>query len=150
MPVLVIGCGNLDRGDDAAGLLVARRLREAGMDAREMAGEATALMAAWSGAGHVILVDAVVTGQEPGQILVWDARNQRVSREAFPCSTHNFGVADAIELGRILDRLPPKLTVYGIEGSRFEVGSEPSPEVLEAVERVAERIREEAVRRLQA
>ena len=32
MALLIIGCGNFDRGDDAAGLLVARRLHALGVD----------------------------------------------------------------------------------------------------------------------
>ena len=142
MRTRIIGVGNIDRGDDAAGLLVARRLREAGFDATEQSGEASALMDAWRDADRVILVDAVVTGADPGQVFVWDASSQRLSREAFRCSTHSFGVADAVELGRILDRLPPSLWVYGIEGSCFEVGAAISPKIAEAVDRVAGEIAE--------
>ena len=40
----------------------------------------------------------------------------------FRTSTHLLGVAEAVELGRELDRLPQRLTVYGIEGERFDVG----------------------------
>ena len=136
-PDLIIGVGNADRGDDAAGLLVARRLRELGFDVIEQSGEAGALIDLWRDARHVILVDAVCTGREPGNTLVWDARSQRLPREAFRCSTHNFGVADAVELGRILDRLPPVVEIHGIEGARFEMGAPLTPAVLDAVERVA-------------
>src|ERR1035437_11103975 len=55
-------------------------------------------------------------------------------------STHHFGLAEAVELARVLDRLPPCLWIYGIEGRRFEQGSCPSPEVARAIEEVAERI----------
>jgi len=40
----IIGCGNLDRGDDAAGLLVARRLRALGVEAAEHSGEGLTLL----------------------------------------------------------------------------------------------------------
>ena len=36
--MLVIGCGNLDRGDDGAGVRVAERLRKLGFDARILTG----------------------------------------------------------------------------------------------------------------
>ena len=55
-------------------------------------------------------------------------------------STHHFGLAEAVELARALDRLPPRLWIYGIEGKQFEQGSVPSPEVTQAIEKVAERI----------
>ncbi len=144
MRTLIIGCGNPERGDDAAGILVARRLREMGLPALEQPGEAIALMESWREAESVILVDAMVTGGQPGEVRLWDARNERLSRRAFQCSTHNFGLADAVELGRILECLPPRLWVYGIEAERFETGSAPSPAVLEAVDRLAERIAREA------
>ena len=143
MRPLIAGCGTEGRGDDAAGLLVARRLRALGVPAVEHGGEGLSLLESWSGAERVILVDAVRTGAQPGVITIWDARAARVAREAFPVSTHAFGVAEAIELGRTLGRLPPSLIVYGIEASRFEPGAEPQPAVLEAVERVARQIAQE-------
>jgi hydrogenase maturation protease len=141
--VLIVGCGNTNRGDDAAGLLVARYLRTLGVQAQEQSGEALALIESWRGAPQeqeVILVDAVVIGALPGTVTVWDARTAPVIGDFFRCSTHSFGVAEAVELARILDLLPPRLLIYGIEASQFDVGSEPSPEVLRAVKEVAQRI----------
>lgn len=136
----IIGCGNFDRGDDAAGLLVARRLRELGVASTSCSGESLALMDGWDGADSVILVDAVVSGRQPGTVSIWDPLASPVPRECFVGSTHAFGVAEAIELARVLDRLPPQLTLYGIEGAHFEQGAPPSPEVLDAIERVAQEI----------
>ena len=65
---LVIGCGNRDRGDDAAGILVVRRLREHGIDAREHSSDGLALIDTWSAAEYVILIDTVMTGAPPGTI----------------------------------------------------------------------------------
>jgi len=143
VPPLVIGCGNEHRGDDAAGLLVVRRLRELGLRTAEMGGEGVSLLDLWSGAGDVILVDAVLTGAEPGTVFRWDALRERIPRGAFRCSTHHFGVAEAVELGRILDRLPRSLKIYGIEAAQFELGAPPAPAVREAIESLAARIADE-------
>lgn len=140
---LIIGCGHPDCGDDAAGLLVARRLRELGLPAVEASGEATGLMSCWEGETDVILVDATLSGAPAGTIQVWEAEQAPLVRERFRCSTHGLGVVEAIELSRALGRLPPRLRIYGIEGRRFEPGAGPSPEVVQAVEQVARRIREE-------
>ena len=142
--MLIIGCGNPDRADDAAGLLVARRLRELGVAAREHSGEALGLIEAWSGSDEVAVIDAVVSGAAPGAIGVWDARTVPLPDGAFRCSTHNLGLAEAIELARILGRLPPKLTLYGIEAERFDAGGPASPEVAAAVEQLARRIAAQA------
>jgi hydrogenase maturation protease len=144
--ILVIGCGNADRGDDAAGLLVAGRLRSMGIDARDHAGDGLALLESWSQAQSVIIVDAVISGASVGAISVWDARTAPVARDVFRASTHAFGVAEAVELGRALGRLPASLTIYGIEARRFEPGAPPSPEVIAAVEEVASRITKEVNR----
>ena len=138
--MLILGCGNPDRADDAAGLLVARRLRELGMQACELSGEALELLDAWSGEADVLVVDAMKSGAPPGTITVWDTRTSRLPACQFRCSTHALGLAEAIELARALDRLPTKLTVVGIEGCRFDRGEPPSPEIAEAVERLAQQI----------
>jgi hydrogenase maturation protease len=143
---LILGCGNASRGDDAAGLLVVRRVRELGVAAREQSGEALALMESWAEAGEqtdIILIDAVRTGAAPGTITLWDARTAPVVGDFFRCSTHAFGVAEAIELARILALLPERMRIYGIEGSQFGMGEPPSAEVLRAAEEVAERIAQE-------
>jgi hydrogenase maturation protease len=135
----IIGCGNLERGDDAAGILVARRLREWGMDARET----TSLFDAWDVGDDVVLVDAMSSGRKTGTIAVWEGTE--FSRPLqLRASTHDFGLAEAIGLARALDRTPIRLRVYGIEGRRFGIGSALSPEVAKAVEAVSLRIATEA------
>jgi hydrogenase maturation protease len=49
-------------------------------------------------------------------------------------STHGLGVAEAVALGDALGRLPRRLIIIGIEGRRFEVGADLSPEVARAVD----------------
>jgi len=137
--MLIIGCGNRQRSDDGAGVLVAERLRQLGIDADTRTGEAADLIEAWKSADDVIVVDAVVTGAPVGTVQVWDGR-QPLNSVRTTASTHCFGVAEAIELARVLNRLPTRLRVYGIEGLRFEPGAEISPEVQRAVEEVVQRI----------
>jgi hydrogenase maturation protease len=56
------------------------------------------------------------------------------------CTTHAFGVAEAVELARVLGRLPHRLSIYGIEGRKFDLGSAPSLEVALAVERLVQQL----------
>jgi hydrogenase maturation protease len=138
----IIGCGNSDRGDDAAGLLVARRLRALGVDTLEHTGESASLMECWSGFEHVILVDATAPSGRPGHTLIWKAHADKLPRDVFPCSTHAFGVREAVELARAMSRLPQTLLIYGIEGKRFSFGALLSPEVERAVGSVAQQLLE--------
>jgi hydrogenase maturation protease len=145
--MLVLGCGNPDRGDDAAGPLVAQRLREMGIDARDHSGDALSLMDAWQDADEVLLVDAVVTGKRPGTVSVWDALAGPLVGQSRLGSSHAFGLAEAIALGRTLGNLPRSLTLYGIEAGRFELGKPPRKAVLRGVERVTRKIYEHCVDR---
>jgi hydrogenase maturation protease len=137
--MLVIGCGNRDRSDDGAGVMVAERVRKLGVQAEICTGESLALIEAWSRADDVILVDTVVTGAPAGKVWLWNARSQRI-QGSVSTSTHGFGVAEAIELAYLLDRLPHRLQVLGIEGRRFDVGGDLSPEVVCAVEEAVQRV----------
>jgi len=140
--VLVIGVGNAYRRDDAAGLEAGRRLAAAAagrVTAREASGEGAALLDAWEGAGLVILIDAVHSGARAGTIRRVDVRAEAVPAGFFRYSTHAFGVAEAVELGRALGRLPDRLIVFGIEGKDFTAGVGLSPAVERGVARVVRR-----------
>jgi hydrogenase maturation protease len=88
----------------------------------------------------VILVDAVVSGREPGTVTGFDAVAAPLPAVFSGCSSHSFGVAEAVELARALGRLPKRLNVYGIEGSEFTQGVGLSPKVARAVETLAVQI----------
>lgn len=140
---LVIGIGNADRGDDAAGLAAAERVRAAappGVTVAELTGEPLALIDAWAGAPAVFLIDAVRSGGEPGTIYRFDAADGPLDARFARRGTHALGVADVIELARALDCLPGVLIGYGIEGAAFATGSSMSPEVAGAVGTAAGRL----------
>ena len=144
---LIIGIGNEYRGDDAVGLIVARRLKGRLADSvkiLEQTGDGAALMDAWRGAETVIVIDAVASGAAPGAVHRFDANTRPIPKNAFRCSTHAFGVAEAIELSRAMGELPRSLIVYGIEGKNFAVGVRLSPEVEGALGEVARRALTEA------
>jgi len=143
---LIIGLGNEYRRDDAVGLIVARRLKEAAPEhvrVLEENGEGAALMESWKDADAVILIDAVRSGAKPGILHRLDAHTQPIPTRFFHYSTHAFGAAEAIELARALGQLPPRLIVYGIEGKTFEAGLGLSPEVEKAAQKVVERVLED-------
>ncbi len=137
--LVIIGAGNVYRRDDAVGLIVARRLKAEHLDdvrILEESGEGAALMESWKDADTVILIDAVHSGGAPGTIHRLDAHAQAIPTGFFHYSTHAFSVAEAVELARALNQLPPRFIIYGIEGKDFEAGEGLSPEVEKAVEEV--------------
>ena len=143
---LVIGLGNDFRRDDGAGRVAARMIASAQVDGVrviEASGEGAALMDAWRDAESVVLIDAVHSGAAPGTIHRLDARAQPIPSNFFHYSTHAFSVAEAVELARALDQLPPRLIVFGIEGKDFSSGEDLSPEVAAAVEEVVRQVKGE-------
>jgi len=140
---LVIGVGNPFRGDDGVGPFVARLVREQVAPTcvvTEASGEGTALMSLWEGVPHVILIDAVRSGAQPGEVLRIDAATQRVPSDLFHYSTHAFSVAEAIETARALGSLPPSVTIFGIVAASFAHGQTLTPAVAAAGRNVAAEI----------
>jgi hydrogenase maturation protease len=149
--VLIIGLGNELRGDDGAGVMVARRLRMlgegGGMIVREQRGDPTELIGLWQDRDAVVLVDTMRSGAPTGTVRRFD-----VSEAPLPVamhgssSTHALGLAEAIELARSLGRLPERVVVYAVEGSTFEAGSGLAPEVEGALAGIAGEVLGEARR----
>jgi hydrogenase maturation protease len=137
--ILVIGIGNPDRGDDSAGLAVAKRISAADLPGevtvRELFGDQLALIDEWTGATHVFVVDAVSSGGTPGTVYRFDAAGALTERFRHR-GTHTFSLADVVELARALDRLPRHLTGFGIEGAGFAIGAGLSPPAAAAVDEV--------------
>ena len=148
--VLVVGLGNPLRGDDGAGLEVARRVRERGsgdgIEVGELCGDPTELLDLWLGREAVVLVDSMRSGASPGTIRRFDASRvplparQRHGRS----STHAAGPAETIELARALGALPARVIVYAVEGSRYGPGTPLSDQLAAIVPRLSKRVLSEA------
>jgi hydrogenase maturation protease len=141
---LVLGIGNLHRGDDAVGRMAARLLRprvDADVLVAERIGEATEVLAVLRNAKRGWLIDAAQTGSPLGTIQRIDcsaALDGVVPRSLV--SSHGWGLAEAIGLARALDMLPSYCIVYAIETADFTAGAAPSLPVSDAAHRVAELI----------
>jgi hydrogenase maturation protease len=140
---LVIGIGTPDHGDDAAGLLVAERVRAAAsprtVTVRELVGDQLSLLDLWAGAREVYVVDAVRSGAPPGTVYRFDGAD-RLTGQFATTSTHAFGLADVVGLARVLGELPARLVGYGIEGALWKPGDPMSPQVMDAVGTVSRRL----------
>jgi hydrogenase maturation protease len=139
--MMIIGFGNEFRHDDAVGLIAVRELREQGVPAQEAAADPAILMDRWTGADAVVLVDAVSSGAAPGTIHFIDASVSARFTDFFKGSTHAIGLADAIELSRVLGTLPPRVHIFGVEGKDFAQGVGLSREVECALPALIERIK---------
>jgi len=140
---LLIQCvGNRLRRDDGAALVVADRLRAGGLGSvvREYWGEGAELMQAWEAVDRVLLVDAACSGATPGTLHRFDPLKGPLPRDFFYYSTHRFGVAEAVELAKVLGLLPPRLILCAIEGGCFSAGDGLTEPVALAAARLADEI----------
>ncbi|MGD0833476.1 MAG: hydrogenase maturation protease [Candidatus Dormibacteria bacterium] len=115
--IVVVGVGNPMRGDDGAGIAVVARawpLLPPSVEVHIQSGEATALLDAWEGADLAVVVDAArwATPPEFGVTRI-DAVDQPDALSGFGAgaSSHSLGLAEAVGLGRVLDRLPKRLVL---------------------------------------
>ena len=143
---VVIGVGNPDRGDDGVGVEVLARLEgavPAGVRLVRLSGaDPSQIMEAWNGAARVFVVDAIVSGAPAGTVRRFDAAAGPLPAEVHLASTHVLGAGAAVELARVLGRLPASLTVYGVEGASFTVGTGLTPAVAAGAAQAAARIAE--------
>jgi len=142
--ILVIGCGNLLRGDDAAGPSLVRRLGDRGLpeSVRSVDGGTGGIdvVLQMRGVPEVILIDACCSGSEPGSLFeIPPAEFENLPPPA-GLDLHASRWDHAVALARSLPGVdhPRTVTAYLIEGERFEVGEGLSPAVDRAVDRLAD------------
>ncbi|BAZ31118.1 hydrogenase maturation protease [Cylindrospermum sp. NIES-4074] len=143
----IIGCGNLNRNDDAVGVIIAQRLQQyvaqnphPNIRVYDCGTAGMEVMFQARGSQTLIIVDASATGSEPGAIFKVPGKEL----EALPepsYNLHDFRWDHALAAGRKIfqDDFPQDVTVYLIEAANLGFGLELSP----AVERSANVVFEE-------
>ena len=122
---LLIAAGNRWRRDDGVGVVLVERLAATlgdRVDTRHLSGEGGGLIEAWQGRDVVWLFDAAAPAGQPGRVTRIETQREPVPAALCHHSSHRFGVAEAIELARVLDRLPRRLVLVAIEGADFGDG----------------------------
>lgn len=153
--VLIVGVGNELLSDEGFGVHVVRTLmeREASFPANVRLLEAGTIlldvvleMARYA---HVILVDAVRSGGPPGTLYRWELAPGSIRRRemAQPISLHEWGVIDTIWAAEALGLLPQKITVFGAEPESIGPGTQLTPKLARASERLVATLFEEVATR---
>ncbi len=152
--IRIIGLGNVLAGDDGVGILAARRLKarlgkqqadlvEVQVEVIEAELVGLEVLDLMEGVDVVMLVDAARSGHPPGTLHRLEVSDGPIGKTLFPHSTHALNAVDALELGRTLGTLPPRVIVFGIEAGTLRAGEALSPEVARALEEVVERLARE-------
>jgi hydrogenase maturation protease len=146
--IAVIGCGNANRTDDAAGLEVIKLLkgaqalhRRADVQLLEAGTDGMAVMFAARGCTTLIVVDSCLTGSEAGAIFEvpgWAVETKHTRT----LNLHDFRWDHALYAGRQIYReaFPPDVTAFLIESHSLELGCGLTADVARSVATVAQRI----------
>ncbi len=141
---LIIGIGNIFRGDDAIGVVIAKELKERLSQAAEVAtcqGDVMQLMDLWEERNQVFLIDAISTDeQEIGFVHRFAAHKEAIPAVFSQASTHVLDVVQVIELAKALDRLPKILILYGIESEEYILDTQLSVKLRDALGNIAQEV----------
>ena len=144
----IIGCGNLNRSDDAVGVLIAQRLQQyltehphPGVRVYDCGTAGMEVMFQARGSKQLVIIDASSTGSEPGAVFKVPGKEL----EALPepsYSLHDFRWDHALAAGCQIfkDDFPSEVTVYLIEAENLSLGLELSPAVKHSADLVFEEI----------
>ncbi|WP_306322086.1 MULTISPECIES: hydrogenase maturation protease [unclassified Streptomyces] len=152
--IAVIGVGNEFRRDDGIGWAVVERLREraarrplpAGTVLGTCEGDPGRLIGLWEGAGLAVVVDAAHAHPgQPGRVHRIELDAERLNQPP-TTSSHGLGLGEAVELARVLGRLPGRLVVFAVEGGDSSLGTHMSRAVADVVGPLAASVEDEIVR----
>lgn len=143
---LVVGCGNILRGDDAVGPVLVRRMWELGLPpgVRCADGGTGGMDVAFQmrGVEHVILVDACTSGSEPGSLFRLPGHEVEHLPPLAGLNLHAFRWDHALAFARWLlkGEYPRSVTVYLIEAASLGLGDALTPAVAATMEELAARL----------
>ncbi|MEM7592243.1 MAG: hydrogenase maturation protease [Cyanobacteria bacterium P01_A01_bin.83] len=140
----IIGCGNLNRSDDAVGAIASQRLQQflqqhpnSQVRVYDLGTAGMEVMFQAKGAEELIIIDGCSTGSEPGTIFQVPGKELEELPEP-SYSLHDFRWHHALAAGRKIfaDDFPNEITVYLIELANLDFGWELSLPVQKAVDLV--------------
>jgi hydrogenase maturation protease len=147
----VIGCGNLNRSDDGVGVVVAHRLKQwlkgapcNGVAVFDAGTGGMDVMFQARGAASLIIVDACVSGSQPGSIFKLPGHDL-TNRPEPSYSLHDFRWDHALYAGQKIfrDEFPADVTVYLVEAATVSLGVDLRPAVSAAADQVVTFIKDQ-------
>lgn len=134
--IAVLGLGNLMRTDDAVGMLALQQLRA---DPRfplsvpliEGGTLGLDLLHPLEGITHLLVLDAVDAGAQPGALLRYNG--DEIDRLPVAKSVHLLGFSDLIGAMRLVESTPEEIVVLGVQPEKIDWGTELTPTIATAL-----------------
>ncbi len=147
--VLVLGIGNTLLQDEGLGVRAVQRLQEryelpAEVQVVDGGVMGLALLPYLEGVTHLLVVDAVQMGAEPGTLI-------RLEGEEIPralplkMSLHQVGLQELLFFAQLQETLPPHVVLWGMEPASFDPGLDLSPPVAARLDDLVDAVYRELV-----
>ena len=139
MPVVVLGVGNVLMSDEGVGVRAADLLRERappGVRVLSPGAIGPKTVSDVEGATHLLVLDCVDVGREPGTVVSLDTAG--LAPSAVAMSVHEFGVKDLVVLLGQRGSAPASVVVVGVQPANVAPGLELSSEVEAAMPTLVE------------
>jgi hydrogenase maturation protease len=145
LSVLVLGIGNILLSDEGVGVKAVEELqsRYNCPDTVEIVDGGTVgfeLLPYFENRSHILIIDAVKTGNKPGTIVRIDDPPAFFQKKVSP---HQIGLADVMGIAVITDNMPQHIALFGIEPKELSTGLELSPEVAENLRQLVDMVVDE-------
>ncbi len=140
----VIAIGNDLYGDDGVGNAVLNVLEQIpemkDVELIDGATDALGLIDHFSGADHVVIVDAAQMGENPGTVKIFCKEEVELKIEMDNLSVHGISLAETFNIAQMVDSLPEKITIIGIEPKNIGISQKLSNVVTQSIPEVVSNI----------
>ncbi|XLQ10864.1 MAG: hydrogenase maturation protease [cyanobacterium endosymbiont of Epithemia adnata isolate EadnSB Bon19] len=149
----IIGCGNLNRSDDAVGVVIAQNLQEfllkhpaPNVRIYDCGTAGIEVMFQAQGSQKLIIIDACSTNSSPGTIF--EVPGEELENLPAPSyNLHDFRWDHALAAGRKIFKndFPQEVIVYLIEAKNLNLGLELTPPIRKAATVVLEKLKKQII-----
>ena len=140
----VIAVGNDLYGDDGVGNAVLHELEKMSemkeVELIDGATDALGLIDHFSETDHVIIVDAAQMGEKPGTVKVFSKDEVKLEIKMDHLSVHGISLAETFDIAKMVDSLPEKITIIGIEPKNIGISQALSDVVSQSIPEIVSNI----------
>jgi hydrogenase maturation protease len=143
--IVVLGIGNLLRGDDGVGVHAVRALEKMALPPEVEvvdSGTSPELLQHFDTAGKLVVIDAMDTGDKPGSIYRFRLDELKTEPQGM-ASAHDIGLMSLINLARLSGRKIPETVFIGVQPASLDISLELSADIAASLPAVTRLVMDE-------
>jgi hydrogenase maturation protease len=144
MNILVMGIGNLLLQDEGAGVRVVEEFERRfetpeGVELLDGGTSGIELLQYFQGRDVLILIDVVRKGAPSGTLSRYEGEDVPALFQK-KISPHQLGISDLLATARLIDKMPQKVILFGIEPKSVDTGLKLTDEIAGGIGRLTEMV----------